>query len=584
MKNHLKNGHSAILYLATIICVSLVAVPASSMTPVKLGGNTYTPKYPSGNTSSPVKSTPTPAPVKVGGNTYTPKSPSGSTVKTVNGTAVLGGNTYTPKSPSGSTVKTVNGTAVLGGNTYTPTSPSGSTVKTVNGTAILGGNTYTPQSPSGSIVKTVKGTAILGGNTFTPKTPAGSTITKVNGTVVLGGNTYTPKSPTGSTISKVNGTVVLGGNTYTPKSPTGSTINKVNGVVVLGGKTYAPKLPSGSTINKVNGIVVLGGNHYLAKPPIGSSVALVNVTENNKNGTLTTSIIGKVAINQYISQKLPVTVNSLLKLGDENRVVSLSGNSGSVTYLTKDHGTAYSRWEMTGLKDGITKPSILIHVDAHPDMNGGDLVINKPSTIPEAQDASSHISSFNAQAILNNLINEIYWVIPRNGNEQAGTRTLYTAEIIHKDSTGKPVYDSSGNIVKTTYSEFVYPTYGNVVDASYAHNWDVAGQYPLEGNKFTVENLKQTSVHVTYVENLPNLKNQQAILSIDEDYFVNEESGSKAHSRKFVDDTAANVKTFTRTLNSKGINPYVTTISLSPDYTPTDLMGTITQKLISGLK
>ncbi|MCS7365533.1 MAG: UPF0489 family protein, partial [archaeon GB-1867-035] len=83
------------------------------------------------------------------------------------------------------------------------------------------------------------------------------------------------------------------------------------------------------------------------------------------------------------------------------------------TYLMSAHGNAYTCWEIERLRGVLKEPAILIHVDAHDDLNIPSKIIPQPKTVEEAQAIEYGIEEFIAPAIYHGLVEEVYIVHPK---------------------------------------------------------------------------------------------------------------------------------------------------------------------------
>lgn len=260
--------------------------------------------------------------------------------------------------------------------------------------------------------------------------------------------------------------------------------------------------------------------------------------------------------------------SSFLDRVDGLAVCNVAPTTPSLIALMGDHNEAYRYWRQAREEDPGLRGAVLVHFDSHDDL-GDDPPLHPLPPAPGSESeflsyvSRTPIGGFIAPAVYEGLVDEIYWVVP---DWEEGFDVMefiwFGAERVFL--TGK-VADNEGE--KLWFSDRPPPPASGVV--------------PLEP-------LRRVPVHLRTKETLPDFEGEArpVILDIDEDGIAYTGYGTTADRTQSVPSEEIARKRahdLIDTFQAKHLDPAVTTIAGSPEYTPTALMGDIAEALVDGI-
>jgi len=267
-------------------------------------------------------------------------------------------------------------------------------------------------------------------------------------------------------------------------------------------------------------------------------------------------------IGELTSRERVISIDEAIPeiLREENarKLFLLKSDSGPLAFLIRDHGTAYSRWEISRLL-GITGDGVvLIHCDFHQDLVAPNIV-PRPNTIREAIDQSSKYGNlhFIVPAIYHGLIDEVFHVKPRLSPREH-ERNMWRLGIGPVESGKQELYFVQGSEIESLLESGFLPA-----DVTWT---------------------KRIPVHTIPPNQLSRLKNdpRQKIFDFENDYV----HSGKVDTRYFglnengiIRKMRGVAEELKRGIQDSGLQFHVATITLSPDFTPSRHIPQITKDI-----
>lgn len=252
-------------------------------------------------------------------------------------------------------------------------------------------------------------------------------------------------------------------------------------------------------------------------------------------------------------------------------------------YVISGHGKAYSNWEMERIKGNLQDNAVLIHFDSHPDM-GAAGILPRPMTREEAQNIEYYIASFISPAVLQGLVNEVYWVVPPSLNLEEWrikiAQELQNEKDIFQQGYLKELLEITKPGMKKIYVGII--THQNDYQSTYFSPFLPEENLMVRENE-SVEILKTINVHTVSIEQLPDFSDEErsVIIGFDEDYYLN--APSEPFDPQRTQEIQDKIEEDVSILMEKHVEPDVISMALSPGYTPIPYMQVITETIVEEL-
>ena len=260
---------------------------------------------------------------------------------------------------------------------------------------------------------------------------------------------------------------------------------------------------------------------------------------------------------------------------DPDRAIRVETPGRGIIEIVRHHGDAYQAWEAARLEGRVREGAVLVHLDAHDDMNDMTALAPRPVTVSGARRIRYDIAGFIVPALAHGLVDEVFFV------RHDGTapwrrygRTDAFLIVVFEDRWGVEV----ACIVPAATPDVVAAVRARVARFPY---W--TGEPDVK-----ITRTRRVRIRSGTVDELPVFvgERRDVILDVDEDYYLfpagipGDRFATRAETRSAVD---GRVRRSVRVLDDRGVSPAVVTIALSPSYAPRAWMPYITERLVSAL-